>query len=42
LPKEFLKIKLIPKAENQRQIKFKACGRRYTKLLKKIHENIRD
>ena len=36
LPKEFLKIKLIIKAKNQRYFKFTAKGPRYKKLLKKI------
>jgi len=42
LPKEFLKIKLVIKAKNQRHFKFMAKGARYKKLLEKIHEDIRD
>ena len=42
LPKEFLKIKLLVKAKNQRYIKFMAKGARYKKLLEKIYEDIRD
>jgi len=42
LPKEFLKIKLCIKAENQRHFKFTAKGARYKKLLEKIYEDIRD
>jgi len=38
LPKEFLKIKLLIKAKNQRYFKFTAKGSRYKKLLGKIHE----
>ncbi len=41
LPKEFLKIKLLAKARNQRRLKFIAKGARYKKLLGKIHENLR-
>lgn len=42
LPKEFLKIKLIVKAKNQRSLKFTAKGLKYKELLEKIHENFRD
>ncbi len=42
LPKEYLMIKLIPKGENQRCLKFTACGQRYAKLLRKIDESISD
>ena len=42
LPKEFLKIKLSIKDKNKRYFKFTAKGRRYKKLLEKIHENFRD
>jgi tRNA threonylcarbamoyladenosine biosynthesis protein TsaE len=42
LPKECLKIKLIPKGKNQRCLKFTACGQRYAKLLRKIDESISD
>jgi tRNA threonylcarbamoyladenosine biosynthesis protein TsaE len=42
LPKEFLKIKLIIKAKNQRYFKFTAKGSKYKKLLEKIHENFRN
>ena len=42
LPKEFLKIKLIARAKNQRHFKFMAKGARYKKLLEKIYEDIRD
>jgi tRNA threonylcarbamoyladenosine biosynthesis protein TsaE len=42
LPKEFLKIKLLVKAKNQRCIKFTVKGSGYKKLLDKIHEDIRD
>ena len=42
LPKEFLKIKLISKAKQQRHFKFMAKGSRYKELLEKIHEDIRD
>ena len=42
LPKEFLKIKLLIKAKNQRCFKFTAKGARYKKLLEKIYEDIRD
>jgi tRNA threonylcarbamoyladenosine biosynthesis protein TsaE len=38
LPKEFLKIKLLIKAKNQRYFKFMAKGARYKRLLKKIYE----
>ena len=40
LPREFLKIKLLNKAKNQRSLKFIAQGPRYKKLLVKIYENI--
>ena len=40
LPKEFLKIKLLPKAKNQRYFKFTAKGARYKKLLEGIYEDI--
>ncbi|HNW39116.1 MAG TPA: tRNA (adenosine(37)-N6)-threonylcarbamoyltransferase complex ATPase subunit type 1 TsaE [Candidatus Omnitrophota bacterium] len=36
LPKEFLKIKLVLKAKDQRYFKFTAKGPRYKELLKKI------
>ena len=39
LPKEFLKIKLISKGKNLRQIKFMASGSRYKRLLEIIHES---
>jgi len=42
LPKEFLKIKLVIKARNQRYFKFTAKGSKYKKLLEKIHENFRN
>ena len=41
LPKEFLKIKLFPKAKNQRLFQFFAKGSQYKQLLGKISENIR-
>lgn len=42
LPKEFLKIKLIPGPGNQRLFKFTVKGTRYKGLLRKIYENIGD
>jgi tRNA threonylcarbamoyladenosine biosynthesis protein TsaE len=42
LPKECLKIKLMPKGKNQRLLKFTASGPRYKKLLRNIHESIGD
>lgn len=41
LPKEFLKIKLLTKAKNERLLKFSAKGRRHKALLEKIHEDTR-
>jgi len=41
LPKEFLKIKLSPRARNQRLLQFVAKGARYKQLLGKISEDIR-
>lgn len=40
-PCEFLKINLFVKNQNSRLLKFKAEGRHYKELLRKIHENIR-
>ncbi|MFA6358314.1 MAG: tRNA (adenosine(37)-N6)-threonylcarbamoyltransferase complex ATPase subunit type 1 TsaE [Candidatus Omnitrophota bacterium] len=40
LPKEFLKIKIIPKTKDKRLFKFSAKGLRYKKLLEKIHEDL--
>ena len=40
LPREFLKIKLVFKARQQRSLSFTAKGARYKKLLEKINENI--
>jgi len=42
LPKEFLKIKLLPKGEQQRSLQFIAKGKRYKQLLGKISEDIRN
>ncbi|MEI6831699.1 MAG: tRNA (adenosine(37)-N6)-threonylcarbamoyltransferase complex ATPase subunit type 1 TsaE [Candidatus Omnitrophota bacterium] len=42
LPKEFLKIKLLPKAKQQRSLQFVAKGKRYKQLLGKISEDIRN
>ncbi|MCG2713826.1 MAG: tRNA (adenosine(37)-N6)-threonylcarbamoyltransferase complex ATPase subunit type 1 TsaE [Candidatus Omnitrophica bacterium] len=42
LPKEFLKIKLLPKGEQQRSLQFVAKGKRYKQLLGKISEDIRN
>lgn len=40
-PCEFLKINLFVKNQNSRLLNFKAEGRHYKELLRKIHENIR-
>lgn len=40
LPKEYLKIELLIKAYSQRLLKFKAIGKRYKKLLKKLKQNL--
>lgn len=42
LPKEFLKIKLLPKGKHHRSLQFIAKGLRYKKLLGKISEDIGD
>jgi tRNA threonylcarbamoyladenosine biosynthesis protein TsaE len=41
IPKEYLKIELSIKSQNQRLLKFIAFGGHYQELLKKIHEDIR-
>jgi tRNA threonylcarbamoyladenosine biosynthesis protein TsaE len=41
LPREFLKIELYIKADQQRLLKFSAQGQHYKKLLHKINENLR-
>lgn len=41
LPKDYLNIELVIRGKNKRTLRFKAFGRRYLELLRKIHENIR-
>jgi tRNA threonylcarbamoyladenosine biosynthesis protein TsaE len=41
LPAEYLKVELFIKSNSERLLKFKAQGRHYEKLLKKLYENIR-
>lgn len=41
LPKEFLKVRLFVKGDNQRSIKIESQGKRYKILAEKINENYR-
>lgn len=41
LPQEFLKIELLMRSNNRRLLKFKAEGKYYKDLLRKIYEDIR-
>ena len=41
LPQEFLRIRLSVKTDSKRSLEFIAKGRRYTGLIKELHENFR-
>ena len=42
LPKDYLKIELFIREDNQRMLKFSAFGKHYEESLKKIYEDIRN